>query len=291
MSGHVRTHMIRHAKLRLSVICWLVLSPLIVLVLFPYLVMLSTALKPTIEVMSYPPRWLPRHWTLGAFPAMWQQAHFGIAILNSLMVAGGSTLVALLVAIPAAYAVARLHFRAKPAYRLFLLVTQMLAPVLLILGLFRLAASIPFGDGTLVNTRIGVILIYAAFQIAFSVWMLSAYFSAIPQDIEEAAWIDGCGRAQAIRRIFLPLAVPAIAVSAFVAFVAGWNEYVVALTMLRDADKQTVTLQVVNLVAGRYSISWDQVMAATLVATIPVTILFSILQRYLVRGLTLGAVK
>jgi multiple sugar transport system permease protein len=167
----------------------------------------------------------------------------------------------------------------------------MLAPVLLILGLFRMAAAVPLGDGTLVNTRIGVILIYAAFQLAFSIWMLSAYFAAIPQDIEEAAWIDGCGRLRAIWHMFLPLALPAIAVCAIVAFVAGWNEYVVALTMLRDPDKQTVTLQVVNLVAGRYSVAWNQVMAATLVATVPVAVVFACVQRYLMRGLTLGAVK
>lgn len=278
-------------KLRRTAVCWLVLSPLIVLVLFPYAVMVFTALKPTAEVMSYPPRWLPHHWSLASFPAMWVQADLGTAIVNSVVISCGSVLLALCVAVPAAYAVARLEFRLKPRYRLFLLVTQMLPPVLLILGLFRTAAAIPIGDGTLVDTRLGVILIYGAFQIAFSVWMLSAYFTAIPRDIEEAAWIDGCGRIRAVWHIFLPLAVPAIAVCALVAFVAGWNEYVVALTMLRDPDKQTVTLQVVNLVAGRYSVAWNQVMAATAVATLPVAVVFAALQRFLVRGLTLGAVK
>ena len=202
-----------------------------------------------------------------------------------------SVCLTLCIAVPAAYAVARLEFRLKPHYRLFLLATQMLAPVLLILGLFRMAAAIPFGDGSLVDTRLGVILIYGAFQIAFSVCMLSAYFAAIPRDIEEAAWIDGCGRIRSIWHMFLPLAVPAIAVCALVAFVAGWNEYVVALTMLRDPDKQTVTLQVVNLVAGRYSVAWNQVMAATLVATLPVAVVFAALQRLLVKGLTVGAAK
>lgn len=276
---------------RRSLLCWAALSPLLALVLFPYAVMLSTALKTTPEVMAYPPHWLPRRPSFAAFPAMWQQAHLGLAIVNSVIIATASALLALAVAVPAAYALARLRFRLQPAYRVFLLATQMLAPVLLILGLFRMAASVPLGDGSLVNTRIGVILIYAAFQIAFSVWMLAAYFAAIPQDIEEAAWIDGCGRMGAVWHMFLPLATPAIAVCAIVAFVAGWNEYIVALTMLRDPANQTVTLQVVNLVAGRYSIAWNQVMAATLVATLPVAIVFSCLQRYLVRGLTLGAVK
>ncbi|MBV9538048.1 MAG: carbohydrate ABC transporter permease [Acidisphaera sp.] len=276
---------------RRSAACWAALAPLIALVLFPYAVMLSTALKTTPEVMSFPPHWIPRAPSLASFPAMWVQARLGTAIGNSLGIAACSVLLTLAAAVPAAYALARLRFRARPLYRLFLLVTQMLAPVLLIIGLFRMAAAVPFGGGTLVNTRLGVVLIYAAFQLAFSVWMLSAYFAAIPQDIEEAAWIDGCGRLQAVRHVFLPLAVPAVAVCALVAFVAGWNEYIVALTMLRDPDKQTVTLQVVNLVAGRYSVAWNQVMAGALVATLPVAVVFAALQRYLVRGLAMGAVK
>jgi multiple sugar transport system permease protein len=167
----------------------------------------------------------------------------------------------------------------------------MLSPILLVLGLFRMAASIPWGDGTLVDTRVGVVLIYGAFNIAFAVWMLSSYFATIPLDLEEAAWIDGCNRPRAVLSIFLPVAVPAIAVTGIVTFVASWNEFTVALTMLRDPAKFTLTLRVVNLVVGRYTVEWNQVMAATLLATLPVAIVFAALQRYLVQGLTLGAVK
>ena len=283
--------MTRRRAVGRSVLCWLVLAPLIAIVLFPFAVMLSTALKPTPEVLEFPPRWIPRHIDWGSFAAMWQAADFGSAIVNSLAISVGATLLALLVSIPAAYAVSRLAFAAKGLYRRFLLVTQMLSPILLVLGLFRMAAAVPFGDGTLVNTRIVVVVIYAAFNIAFAVWMLSAYFVAIPRDLEEAAWIDGCTRPRAVLSVFLPMAVPAIAVTAIVTFVAGWNEFVVALTMLRSPDKQTITLSVVNLVAGRYSVEWNQVMAAALVATVPVAVLFAWAQRYLVQGLTLGGVK
>jgi multiple sugar transport system permease protein len=282
---------VKRRSITRSVLCWLVLAPLILIVLFPFAVMLSTALKPTAEVLQYPPRWIPRHIDWGSFAAMWQQADFGSAVLNSLAISIGATVLALVVSIPAAYAVARLAFAAKGIYRRYLLVTQMLAPVLLVLGLFRMAAAVPFGDGTLVNTRTVVIIIYAAFNVAFAVWMLSAYFAAIPRDLEEAAWIDGCTKPRAVISVFLPMAVPAIAVTAIVTFVYGWNEFVVALTMLRSPDKQTVQLSVVNLVAGRYSVEWNQVMAATLLATVPVAVLFAWLQRYLVQGLTLGAVK
>jgi multiple sugar transport system permease protein len=135
------------------------------------------------------------------------------------------------------------------------------------------------------------VVIYAAFNIAFAVWMLAAYFGTIPIELEEAAWIDGANRVQSVLRIFLPLSLPAIAVTAIVTFVGSWNEFVVALTMLRDPSHLTLPLKVVNLVAGRYTVEWNQVMAATLLATLPVAVVFAALQRYLVQGLTLGAVK
>jgi multiple sugar transport system permease protein len=141
------------------------------------------------------------------------------------------------------------------------------------------------------DTRTGVVIVYATYQLAFAVWMLSSYFATIPGELEEAAWIDGATRGQAVRRVFLPLAVPAIAVTGIVTFVACWNEFTVALTLLRDPSHLTLPLKVVNLVAGRYSVEWNQVMAATLLATLPVAVVFTLLQRYLVGGLTLGAVK
>lgn len=276
---------------RLSLICWAVLSPLVLISLFPFLVMAVTALKPLSEIFTYPPRFLPQRPSLDAFAEMWNATRFALALRNSLEIAVESTLCTLVVAVPAAYALARMPFKLAGTYRQFLLVVQMLSPILLVLGLFRLMAAIPWGDGTLVNTRIGIIIPYAGFQMTFAVWMLSSYFTAIPREIEEAAWMDGCTRSRAIRSIFLPLALPAISVTGIVAFVAAWNEFAVALTLLRDADRQTVTLQVVNLVAGRYSVEWNQVMAATLTATVPVAVVFTWLQRYMVRGLTFGAIQ
>ncbi len=277
--------------LRRSLLCWLALSPLLVLVIFPFAVMLSTGLKPIDEVLAWPPRWLPSHIAWRNFTDMWVAADFGTAAANSLLISVLATALAIAVAVPAAYAMARLELRGRGLYRNFLLVTQMLSPILLVLGLFRMAAAIPFGDGTLVDTRTGVVIIYGAFNIAFAVWMLASYFATIPRDLEEAAWLDGCTRAGAVLRIFMPLALPAISVTAIVTFVAAWNEFTVALTMLRDPSKLTLTLRVVNLVAGRYSVQWNQVMLATLLATLPVAVIFALLQRYLVQGLTLGAVK
>ena len=278
-------------KLRLSVYCWLGLSPLLVMTLWPFAVMLSTALKPTAEVLAFPPRWLPTRLDWQNFVDMWTTVGFGTAALNSLVIGISSTLLAIFISLPAAYAMSRLPLRGRGGYRQFLLVTQMLSPILLVLGLFRMAASIPFGDGTLVDTRTGVIVIYAAYHLAFAVWMLASYFATIPRDLEEAAWIDGANRMQAVVRIFMPLAMPALAVCGIVTFVASWNEFTVALTLLREPSRLTLPLKVVNLVAGRYTVEWNQVMAATLLATLPVAVVFAALQRYLVQGLTLGAVK
>jgi multiple sugar transport system permease protein len=277
--------------IRRSVLCWFALSPLVILTLFPFAVMLSTALKPEPEVLAYPPHWLPRHLAWDNFATMWQAADFGTAVLNSLGISIAATVLALLVAFPAAYAVARTELPARGAYRQFLLATQMLSPILLVLGLFRMAAAIPWDGGTLVDTRLAVIVIYAAFNVAFAVWMLAAYFRTIPRDLEEAAWIDGATKLQAVLRIFLPLSMPGIAVTSIVAFVACWNEFTVALTLLRDPSRLTLTLRIVNLVAGRYSVEWNQVMAATLAATLPVAVVFLAFQRFLVGGLTLGAIK
>jgi len=283
--------MITRRMLRRSALSWLVLSPLLVLALLPFAVMLSTALKPLSDVTAFPPHWLPSRLEWGNFVDMWNTVDFGTGVANSLFVSLTATLLTILVSVPAGYAMSRLQFRGVAQYRQFLLMTKMLSPILLVLGLFRMAASIHIGDATLVDTRIIVVVIYATFNIAFAVWMLAAYFGTIPIELEEAAWIDGANRLQSVVRIFLPLSLPAIAVTGIVTFVGSWNEFVVALTMLRDPSRLTLPLKIVNLVAGRYTVEWNQVMAATLLATLPVAVVFAALQRYLVQGLTLGAVK
>jgi multiple sugar transport system permease protein len=271
---------------RRSMLIWLVLSPLLVIILFPFAVMLFTALKPRAEVFSYPPRWLPTelHWQ--NFVEMWQATDFGTALWNSTLISLGSTLVVLILSVPAAYAMARTNFAAKQPFRQFLLATQMLSPILVVLGIFHLVVSIG-----LVDNKFALVLIYAAFNIAFAVWMLQSYFASIPVELEEAALIDGCTRWRAIVSIFVPLAAPAMVVTSIFTFINSWNEFVVALTLLRSQSNFTLPLRIFSLVGGRYTVEWQQVMAATLLATLPVAIVFSWLQRYLVRGLTVGAVK
>ncbi|WP_118178534.1 carbohydrate ABC transporter permease [Paraburkholderia phosphatilytica] len=279
------------SKMKRTIWCWLALAPLIVTVLFPFAVMLFTSLKPADEIFVYPARWLPVHWYWKNFADMWDAANFGTALKNSALISFASTVLALVVSLPAAYALARFPFRGSGTYRQFLLVTQMLSPILLVVGLFRLAAMIPWGDGNMVDSKTAVVIAYGAFNIAFAVWMLSSYFQTVPRDLEEAAWLEGCSRMRAVFKVFLPLATPAITVTAIFTFINAWNEFAVVYTLIRSPENKTLTIVVTDMVAGKYTVEWQLVMAATLCATLPVSVVFAWLQRYLVKGLALGAVK
>ena len=274
------------SRLVKSLVYWLILSPLVVVILFPFGVMFVSAVRPRDELFVYPPTWTFSQFRWANFVEMWDKTNFGGALLNSLYVSVASTLLALALGIPAAYALSRFRFRGKGLYRQFLLVTQMMSPIVLVLGLFRLMVA--FG---LVNNLNSLVLTYAAFNVAFTIWMLQSYFDTVPYELEEAASIDGATPLVSLFRIFLPLAVPAIVVTTIFTFINSWNEFVLALTMLRSSEKYTLPVMIFAQVAGRYQIEWHHVMAATLLATLPVAVLFSWLQRFLIRGMALGSVK
>jgi len=274
------------AKLKKSLLYWLLLSPLVVVILFPFAVMFVTAVRPRDELFVFPPRWGFSEFRWSNFAEMWEKTNFGEALFNSLYVSVASTVLGLLLSIPAAYALSRYRFPGKSAYRTFLLMTQMMSPIVLVLGLFRLMVALG-----MVNSLNSLVLTYAAFNMAFTIWMLQSYFSTIPRDLEEAAWIDGATHYQSLIRVFLPLAVPAIAVTSIFSFINGWNEFVLALTMIRSSEDYTLPVQIYSQVAGRYQVEWHHVMAGTMLATVPVAIVFSWLQKYLIRGMALGAVK
>jgi len=271
---------------RKTVVYWLLLSPVMFLALFPFAVMLSTALKPAGEVYSFPPRWLASRVAFENFAQMWRATDFGRALANSLFVSLGSTVVCLLVSIPVAWVLSRRSFKGEGMLRRFLILTQMLPPIVLIIGLFRLMAAMG-----LVDQLWSLVLAYAAFNVAFTVWMLQSYFETIPRDLEEAARVDGASSLQTMLFIVLPLAAPAIGVTAIVCFVSGWNEFVLALTLLRSPERLTLTMKVFLLVTGAYRVDWQLVMAAALATTLPAAVMFSVVQRFMVRGLAMGGVK
>ncbi len=273
-------------KAKLSLFCWVGLSPLMVIILFPYATMLSTAMKQKDEIFQFEVTWLPESLYFGNFVELFVNRGFGRAIANSLYISVGATLVSLLVAMPAAYALSRLKLRGQGAFRTYLLLTQMISPIVLIVGLFRLFAYLG-----MINDLNALVLAHSAFYMAFAVWMLQSYFDTIPKDLEEAAWMDGASRFASFRRVFLPLCLPGIAVTSLFTFVNSWNEYAMSLTILREGSLQTAPVRIAFLTGTLYETEWNIIMAATLVATIPVAIVFASIQSYLIRGLSLGGVK
>ena len=278
--------MMNKKNIKKSLICWLVLAPFIFLSLFPFAVMLASSLKPRGEVYKIPTSWLSSEFRFKNYLEMWDAINFGTSLYNSLYVGFFTTLCILVIAIPAAYGLSQYEFKLKGLYRIFLLTTQMLSPIILIIGIFRLCVWLGILD-----SKNSLVLVYAAFGLAFSTWMLQSYFSTIPKELEESAWIEGASKFKSLIYIFIPLAIPAITVTSLISFVHSWNEFVLALTLLRSNENYTLPLKVFSLVGGRYQIEWDHVMAATFLATVPVAIVFSWLQKYLVQGISLGAIK
>ena len=191
----------------------------------------------------------------------------------------------LLLAVPAAYYVARNSFRGRTIFLLLVLVTQMFAPTALVVGIFREIVALH-----LVDTYLALILIYAAFNMAFSIWILTSFFQSIPSDIEEAAWIDGCTRFTTLTKVILPLALPGLVTAFIFTFIAAWNEFVIALTLTSTPAREPLTVGLTSLI-GQYEIQWNYLFAGSLIAIVPVVILFALIEKWLVGGLTAGSVK
>ncbi|GAB2965872.1 carbohydrate ABC transporter permease [Streptomyces pseudoechinosporeus] len=255
--------------------------------LAPYAEMLLTALKPTPELMKSPPSYLPSRWEWSNFTHIWSltDPRVADALVFSLYVAGAATLLALAVGLPAAYYTARHSFRGRGVFLLLVLVTQMFAPTALLVGIYREMVSLDLTD-----TAEGLILVNAAFNLPFCVWILNAYFASIPRELEEAAWLDGTGRFGALTRVVLPLAMPGVVTALVYTFIAAWNEYVVALTITSSSNRMTLTRAIPGFVTS-YHEQWQYLFATSLVSIVPVVVLFVFVERHLVSGLTAGGVR
>ncbi len=239
--------------------------------LAPYLVMLFTAAKPEVELRISPPRLTPVDWQWSNLVAVLRDGDFQSWLRVSLIVAVASMALAVAAAVPAAYYTARHRFRGRTAFLFLVLLTQMFSPTSLVVGLHR-----EFFELDLINTYTALILTNGAFNLAFAIWILRAFFASIPREIEEAAAVDGCGRLRVLVRIVLPLSLPGLVTAAIFAFIAAWNEYIVALTLMTDPDKKPLTVGVTSYVTA-YVQHWNS--------------LFALIERYLVGGLTAGSVK
>jgi multiple sugar transport system permease protein len=258
---------------------------LFVALLFPYAIMLLTSLKSKDTIYSIPPTFFPEKWVFTNYLDIWTVVPLRHYITNSVLLASGSTLLALICAIPAAYALARMRFSGRRIYLYAVIATQIFSPIVLLVGLFREMRW--FG---LMDSLWALVLINGAFFQAFAIWILSGYFASIPYSLEEAAWIDGCTRLGAVRRIVLPLALPGLVTTVIFVFIQSWNEFVVALTLILTETKKPLPVGIFSFF-GRYDVDWEYVFATSLIATIPVVVLFLVIEKYLVSGLTAGGVK
>ncbi|MEV7215992.1 carbohydrate ABC transporter permease [Kitasatospora cineracea] len=266
-----------------------VLLVLAVFTLTPVAVMLSSSLKPLQDVQG-PWRWLPSHLTLRPYVDIWTTVPLAKYFTNSLIVAGSATALSVLIALLAGYAVSRYRFRGKKIFTVTVLSTQMFPGILFLLPLFLIFVNIGNSTGiALYGSRGGLILTYLTFSLPFSIWMLAGYLDSIPRDLDEAAAVDGCGPIRTLVQIIVPAALPGIIAVAVYAFMTAWGEVLFASVMTND---QTRTLAVgLQGYATQTDVYWNQVMAASLVVSLPVVAGFLLLQRYLVAGLTAGAVK
>ncbi|RKE20511.1 carbohydrate ABC transporter permease [Streptomyces sp. TLI_171] len=267
----------------------IVLLVLAVFTLTPVAVMLSSSLKPLQDVQG-PWRWIPSHLTFRPYIDIWKTVPLARYFTNSLIVAGSATGLSVVIALLAGYAVSRYRFRGKKIFTITVLSTQMFPGILFLLPLFLIFVNIGNTTGiALYGSRGGLILTYLTFSLPFSIWMLAGYLDSIPRDLDEAAAVDGCGPIRTLVQIIVPAALPGIIAVAVYAFMTAWGEVLFASVMTND---QTRTLAVgLQGYATQTDVYWNQVMAASLVVSLPVVAGFLLLQRYLVAGLTAGAVK
>ncbi|EYR81147.1 MULTISPECIES: carbohydrate ABC transporter permease [unclassified Shinella] len=261
--------------------------PVLVIVLFamaPFAWMVLTSLTPTETLNATGVSVSPAGWSLDNYVRLLRQTSFLGNMLDSLIIACGTVVLGLAVAVTAAYAFSRFRFAGRKLLMLQFLLINMFPIVLLILPLFVLMRK-----AGILDTHFGLILANATVAIPFAVWMLTSYIGAIPKSLDEAAMIDGCSRLTALRRVVLPLTMPGIISTGIYIFITAWNEYLYALT-LGGKNVRPVTVAIQTLI-GEYQIEWGLLAAGAVVGAMPATLLFLLVQRRLIGGLTQGAVK
>lgn len=267
------------------IILYLFIVIVILFVLYPYIVMLLSSLKGKDEINRIPGTLLPETWVFSNYLEIWTKVPLFTYLKNSMIIAVGTTLLAIGCAIPAAYALSRMNFKGHKFFLSIVVVTQMFSPIILLIGIYNVAVMLGLQDSLL-----GLILINAGFNQAFAIWILWGTFESISIGLEEAAMIDGCNRISALTRIVLPLAAPGIVTALIFVFINGWNEYTIAFTLISSEYNKPLTVGI-NAFFGYTNVQWWYLFAVCLVAVVPVIILFMLIEKRLVSGLTAGGEK
>jgi N,N'-diacetylchitobiose transport system permease protein len=252
--------------------------------LLPFYWMVLTSVKTDADIVTETPVFWPSEFNLGRYEIAFERG-FGEALRNSLLVASGTVIVGLLLAIFAAYVLARFEMPLRRYLLLLVMTVQMFPLVVLIIPLYGI-----FVDLQLLNTFYGLVLVYLAFALPLAIYMLRGFFASIPKDLEEAAMVDGCTRMQAIRKVVLPLVGPGLAATSILLFITAWNEFIIALNFTTDTEAQTLPVALTRF-TGRGLVDWGGVMAFSTMMVVPVVIFFLLVHRRLTTGLVLGATK
>ncbi len=252
---------------------------------FPLYWMVLTSVKPDAEIIQAVPTFLTWQAHLDAYQRLFTQTRFLTYFVNSITVAGAATLLTILVAVLAAYAITRFRFRGREAVAGTMLFTYMFAPIMIVVPFYILMRS-----AGLVNSHLGLILSYTTFSLPFSMWMLRSFFQSIPLELEEAAMIDGASRPRAVALIIVPLALPGVIAVSIFTFIVAWNDYLFARVLIGADQLKTLPVGIQDLYESTVT-DWGMVMAAGVMITIPALVFFVAVQRYLVSGWGAGAIK
>jgi len=265
---------------------YVLLALAVLVALFPFWWMLVTSLKRPVDIFAGASL-VPQHPTTANYSRLFDAYHMGSFLVNSLIVVTVSVAASLVIGTLAAYALARftLPLNLNGSALVVAMLVRSLPAILLVIPLY-----ITLARNGLLNTRLGLILVYGGLNTSFVIWMMQSFFAEIPRDIEEAAMVDGDSRLRALRRVVLPLAAPGIAATAIFSVIVTYNDFLIALTLTSTPDAQTVPVGVSTLI-GKIQIEWGPMAAAGVIGALPIMIFAILVQRHFVRGLTLGAVK
>lgn len=269
-----------------SIVLYAFATLVVVVSVYPFLYTITTSLKTGNELFST--SLLPKAPTLYNYIALFKgKQPFGTQLWNSIMVATTTVVIAMFMAITAAYALGRINFKGKSVLLLAILAVSMFPQVAVLSGMFELMQALG-----LYNQSIGLVVPYTVFTLPFTVWMLTTFMRGLPKELEEAAIMDGCGPMRIIFEVFMPLLAPALVSTGLLAFIGAWNEFLFALTFVTDDFKRTVPVGI-SMISGvtAYEIPWGSIMAASVIVTIPLVALVLVFQQKIVSGLTAGAVK
>jgi multiple sugar transport system permease protein len=258
----------------------------LVFLAFPFLWLVSTAFKPPRELGSLHPAWIPGDPTLANFRQAFDQQPLPRAALNSALAALGSAVIAVLIATPAAYAMARHRTRLARAATGWVVVGQAFPFVLVIIPLFLVLRNL-----RMIDSLPGLVLVYVVWALPFALWMLAGYVRAVPAELEEAAAVDGAGRLRTLVSVTAPLLAPGIVATALFAFVTAWNEFFFALVLLKTPEKQTLPVVLTHFIGAEGVADLGPLAAAASLATLPSLVVFALLQRRITGGVLAGAVK